>query len=320
MRQEFDQSILQRVKLATLAMQRHDWEQGVVAQAFLESGDVETACLMAVEGANRQSADGRCCQLNPGQSATDPCAVGEALIYACEQTGDPSLLRARDRLLHWALVDAPRNPGGIVYHLLDAPQFWVDSFYMLPPFLARAGCFSEAMKQIDGYWNALFDPAGGLLSHQWDDGRKQFLRKAAWGVGNGWAAAGMARVIALLPPGMDDARKKLIARTKGLIRRVLSLQRPDGMFHDVLDDPSTFPEINCGQMIAYTIYRGVREGWLERDLIPAADRIRTVAEAHVDGFGFVQDVCGAPTFDRPGVAPEGQAFFILMEAAASRSR
>ena len=44
MRQEFDQSILQRVMLATLAMQRHDWEQGVVAQAFLESGDVETAC------------------------------------------------------------------------------------------------------------------------------------------------------------------------------------------------------------------------------------------------------------------------------------
>lgn len=310
-------TVIEKVKRAALSMQRYNWEQGVLAQAFLESGEKETAILLAVEAAHRQDELGRCAAIGPAFSATDPCAVGEALIYACEQTGDPSLLRARDRLLHWALVDAPRNPGGIVYHLLDAPQFWVDSFYMLPPFLARAGCFSEAMKQIDGYWNALFDPASGLLSHQWDDGRKQFLRKAAWGVGNGWAAAGMARVIALLPPGMDDARKKLIARTNGLIRRVLSLQRPDGMLHDVLDDPSTFPEINCGQMIAYTICRSVQEGWLECDLIPAAERIRSTAESQVDRFGFIQNVCGAPTFDGPGMAPEGQAFFILMEAAAS---
>jgi rhamnogalacturonyl hydrolase YesR len=88
----------------------------------------------------------------------------------------------------------------------------------------------------------------------------------------------------------------------------------------VLDDPSTFPEINCGQMIAYTIYRGVREGWLDGDLIPAAERIRSAAQRQVDRFGFVQNVCGAPTFDRPGAAPEGQAFYILMEAAASAVR
>jgi hypothetical protein len=32
-------------------------------------------------------------------------------------------------------------------------------------------------------------------------------------------------------------------------------------------------------------------------------------------MGFVQDVCGSPTFEVPGTATEGQAFFILMEAA-----
>ena len=35
----------------------------------------------------------------------------------------------------------------------------------------------------------------------------------------------------------------------------------------------------------------------------------------VDAHGLVQGVCGAPRFDRPGTAPEGQAFFLLMEAA-----
>jgi rhamnogalacturonyl hydrolase YesR len=39
-------------------------------------------------------------------------------------------------------------------------------------------------------------------------------------------------------------------------------QRPDGLFHDVVDDPSTFVETNLAQMLTYTLYRGTREGWL----------------------------------------------------------
>jgi hypothetical protein len=35
----------------------------------------------------------------------------------------------------------------------------------------------------------------------------------------------------------------------------------------------------------------------------------------VDSSGYVQGVFGAPNFDRAGTAPEGQAFFLLMEAA-----
>jgi hypothetical protein len=40
----------------------------------------------------------------------------------------------------------------------------------------------------------------------------------------------------------------------------------------------------------------------------------------VDQYGFVQGVCGAPTFDHAGVAAEGQAFFLMMEAAGARAR
>ena len=307
----------ERVKRAALAMQRYNWEQGVVAQAFLEAGDTETAILLAMEAAHRQDELGRCAEIGQSTAATDPCAVGEALIFACEQTGDAALLQARDRLLKWSLTDAPRNSRGIVYHLMDAPQIWVDSFYMLPPFLARAGRYDEAIRQLEGYWQALYNPESGLLSHQWDDGAGHFIRSAAWGVGNGWAAAGMTRVIALLPAAYEDARRRLIHRTDALIRRMLTFQRPDGSFHDVLDDPGSFPEVNCGQMLAYAIYRGVGGGWLSPELLNAAKRCRAVAEASVDDRGFVRNVCGAPRFDAPGIAPEGQAFFILMESARS---
>ena len=41
----------ERVKRALLSMQRHNWEQGVAAQAFLEAGDKDIAIAMAHEGA-----------------------------------------------------------------------------------------------------------------------------------------------------------------------------------------------------------------------------------------------------------------------------
>ena len=74
-------------------------------------------------------------------------------------------------------------------------------------------------------------------------------------------------------------------------------------------------ETNLGQILSYSIYTGVAGGWLSANYIAAADRMRQAARKKVDQYGFVQGVCGAPKFDRAGVAAEGQAFFILMESA-----
>ena len=73
-----------RVKRVLLAMQRYNWEQGVTAQAFLESGDMDIAIALALEGANRQNPDGRCCHIGESTAVTDPCAIGEALIFALD--------------------------------------------------------------------------------------------------------------------------------------------------------------------------------------------------------------------------------------------
>jgi hypothetical protein len=43
--------------------------------------------------------------------------------------------------------------------------------------------------------------------------------------------------------------------------------------------------------------------------------MREAAYAKVDAYGLVQGVCGAPHFNQSGTATEGQAFFLLMEAA-----
>ena len=176
---------LTKAKLALLSMQRNSWEQGVAMQAFYEQGDRDVVIALAKEAAYRRTPDGRCAMIRADEGVTDPCSVGEALLYASRETGDPELEDACATLLEWALRRAPRNADGIVYHVPDKPEIWVDSFYMLPPYLAAAGWHEEALLQIKGFTAALFDEDSGLFHHVWDDGARKYKREAFWGVGNG---------------------------------------------------------------------------------------------------------------------------------------
>lgn len=311
---------IERVKSAMLAMQRYSWEQGVAAQALLEMGETELVIQMAKEAVLRQRVDGRLANMGNDQGVTDPACVGEAVLYAGKVTGDAGLKKGADKMLDYLLNKAPKTEDGILHHRTDVAQIWIDSVYMAPPFLAAAGRGDEAVKQIEGFRKYLFDPGKKLYSHMWDDKKNDFARKAFWGVGNGWTAAGMTRVIGVLPEEMADEKKRLIGYVKELIDGCLVYQREDGLFHDVIDRPDTFVESNLPQMLAYSIYRGLQHGWLDESYRKYADKMRSAVIQKVDEFGLVQGVCGSPTFDRPGTATEGQAFFLLMEIAYSDSQ
>lgn len=308
---------LEKAKTALLAMQRYSWEQGTAMQAFLEAGDDAVVVAMAKEAAYRQTADGRLASIGTEGAVTDPCANGEGLIYAYKLTGEEDLKKAQEESLEWALKTAPRNQEGIIYHVDSAPQIWADSVYMLPPYLAAAGHYEEAVKQIRGYLRVLYHGEIGLMSHMWDDEKKVYLREAHWGVGNGWTLAGITRVIEKLPVNMEKEKRELIGVVQEIVQGLLKWMREDGLFHDVVDDPKSFVEVNCSQMLAYTLFRGMKAGWISEEYLNVAKKLREAANKCLDEFGLVHPVCGAPSFDKPGTAPEGNAFYILMEAAAN---
>ncbi len=304
-----------QVRLAMLAMQRRPWEQGVAAQALLELGDLDTMILLAKDSAYLQIPDGRLAMPDVTHAVTDPAANGEAVLVAVRITGDPVLQRAAQRMADYLLHTAPRTADGVLHHITTAPQIWIDSMYMAPPFLAVAGYPDEAVRQVEGLRRYLWNPQKKLFSHIWDDGTKTSARRDFWGVGNGWAAAGMMCVLLALPDSMAAQRAPLAESIQQVIDGCLAYRRADGLFHDVVDNPDSFVETNLTQMLAYTIYRGIRAGVLDSRYAPEANRMRDAARSRVDAYGFVQGVCGAPAFDRPGVATEGQAFFLLMESA-----
>ncbi len=266
----------------------------------------------------RSAPDGRIAVMEKNESVNDPAAIGEVLIAVTEKTGRKEYKEAVDKLYHYIKYDAPRTEDGILYHFdgdWARHQIWVDAYYMLPPFLCKYGDVEEAMKQIKGFKKYLYNQPMALLAHTWDDDKKELGRKDFWGVGNGWALAGLTRVIALLDEKNQEYKDYLINYLIGLLDGCLSFQRDDGLFFDVLDDPQSFIETNMSQMLAYTIYRGVKAGYLGNRYISFADNARKAVLNKIDEYGFVRDVCGMPHFDHPGIATEGQAFFLLMEAA-----
>lgn len=312
---ETEQEKVRKVMLAMLTMQRATWEQGVAMQALLELGEEELVILMAKDAVLRQSDDGRLAMLGEEFALTDACAPGEAVLWAAKKTGESSFEKAIEKLVHYIETKAPRCKDGTVYHFTNIPQVWSDATYMLPPFLAVVGKYDEAVKQILGIKRLLWNPEKKLLSHMWDCEKQEFARRACWGVGNGWSAAGVTRVIRMLPESMASERAQLISYVRDIIDGCIAHIRSDGLFYNIVDDPTSFVETNLSQMLAYSIYRGVKGGWLDQSYTTIADTMRAAVHKKVDEYGLVQGVCGSPEFDHPGTATEGQAFFLMMEAA-----
>ncbi len=312
-------SELAKVKAAMLCIQRLSWEQGVAAQAIYELEGVNDDVIRLCEAAIARSAsDGRLAVMEKNESVNDPAAIGEVLIAVAKKTGSNEYKEAADKLYHFIKYHAPRTEDGILYHFdgdWAKHQIWVDAYYMVPPFLCIYGDIEEAMKQIKGLKKYLYNQELGLLSHTWDDDKKELGRKDFWGVGNGWALAGLTRVVAALDERHQEDKEYLIYYLIDLLHGCLTFQRDDGLFFDVLDDPQSFIETNMSQMVAYTIYRGIKAGYLDKRYIIFADKARTAVHSKIDEYGFVRDVCGMPHFDHPGIAAEGQSFFLLMEAA-----
>ena len=136
-----------------------------------------------------------------------------------------------------------------------------DAIFMAGPLLARAGVLSGEKKYFDQsirqirFIQKLCLREDGLYRHS-------PLHEAAWGRGNGFPALGIAMILEDLP---DDHEGYVFAKgslTKHL-RALRRHQDSDGMWHQVIDHPESYPEFTCTCMISYAILTGLRRGWLE---------------------------------------------------------
>jgi unsaturated rhamnogalacturonyl hydrolase len=275
----------------------------------------DLAILFAKDAIVRQIPEGRLGMLGCDHGVTDPASNGEAVLLAFKETGDEKYKKAADSMYEYLKTRAPKTSDGVLNHIDNFNQVWSDASFMAPPFLALMGDFDESVKQIEGFRKYLMDPEKKLYYHIWDDNKKEYARKKFWGGGNGWTAAGIAKIIRLLPDDRDDLKKKMIQYGKEVIDGCIAYMRPDGLFHDIIDDSTTFVESNLGQMLAFAIYTGIKTGWLDQSYKAKADTMRLAARAKTDEYGIVQGACSSPHFDKSGTSCEAQSFFLMMESA-----
>ena len=301
---------------ALLGMQRLSWEQGVTGHAALDLAETALAAVVADDAVTRQDADGRLGEVDGG-GLVNCGALVEAVDVAWRATGDAALREALERQLAWFDVGCPRAADGTLFHLTGSEQIWTDSVYMLVPALFRLGRPEAAMAQLAGH-RARLRLSDGLYAARWDEPTHRLALGARWGTGNGWVAAGLAR--AWREETASPYRDELAGQARDVVEACLRHRRPDGLFHDVLDDPTTFVEANAAQMLAYAVLTGVADGWLEPAWAEVGRDLRAAAARGVDGAGFVRPVAGSPHFDRAGRSAEAQAFYLMALAADERVR
>ena len=314
-----ESAVLEQVIRCMLAMQRHPWEQGVCAQALYEADRPELWLPMAYDAVMRRQADGRLAMVGGGPAVSDPAACGEVCLRAYEKTGDTFYLDGARRMLDYLMNRAPRTADGIICHNevsfepgYSARQLWVDGLYMAPPFLAAMGLVREAAEQIAGYVRHLRDPETGLFFHIVDTETRRFVRKKRWATGNGWALLGLIRTAeSARRAGLTGVADDLTGQYRDLLDALLRWQLPDGRFHDIIDDPSSFTDGTSAMMTAAAIWRGVHGRLIPRETGSAAERAFETVTDRVDGIGLVRGVCGCPHFNVEGTSAEAQAAWIM---------
>ena len=305
-----------------LAMQRYPWEQGVCAQALYEAGREDLWIPMTYDAVKRQSPDGRLAMAGGGAAVSDPAANGEVCLRAYQRTRDPFFLDGARRMLDYLERSAPRTADGIICHNsvsfhegYSAAQLWIDGLYMVPPFLAVMGRPDDAAAQIRGYIRHLFDEEAGLFFHIADTESGRYVRKKHWATGNGWALMGLARVAeAVGEGGRADIRGETAAFLNRLLESMLARQGADGRFHDILDDPGSFPDGTSSAMMAATVFRGILHGYVGSSRRDAAEAAYRAVAGKTDSMGLVREVCGCPDFISEGTSAEAQAAFIMADA------
>jgi len=170
-------------------------------------------------------------------------------------------------------------------------HFWLDGIYMLQPFLAHhaARCGDDrqlGLIQERFSWVAetLLAP-NGLYYHAGNS--KEDVCRFFWTRSMGWYGMAMVDVMEVLPVEYLEERK---AALKLFVDGVLKYQDESGLWANLADCPVTETnrlESSGTAMMAYTILKGVRKGWLDASYREAGVKaFVALAEQKLDESGL----------------------------------
>ena len=222
------------------------------------------------------------------------------LAHLYELERDPGHLARCEEWAEWIMRMMPRTRDHGLQHIVSGQanehQLWADTLFMTVLFLAKMGALlgrqdyiDEAVRQFLVHIKYLYDKKTGLWFHGWTfDGSHNFAN-ALWARGNCWITAGTADFIEMvaLPGGV---RQYLVDTVSAQVEALAGLQSPDGMWHTLLDDPTSYVETSATAGFGYGILKGVRCGTLDPKYAPVGRKALEAVARRISADGTVQQV------------------------------
>lgn len=285
---------------------RTDWTQGAYYVGVMRwaeaAGDEELIGVM------RERFRGMGYALGPRPFMADDHCVGYAYGRLAMIDGDLSMMGPTRARMDEVLARRQDESLEWVNGVWDREWAWCDALFMGPPTLAQLTVLTgEAryLERADALWwkttDYLFSPEHGLYyrDSRYFDRREANGQPVFWSRGNGWVAAGLVRMLEMVPE--EHASR---GRYEGLLRamaeRLVRIQTGGGFWTSSLLAPPAEPQLETSgtAFFCYALAWGINHGVLEEDVYrPAVERAwgALVSAVHADGkLGWVQRVAAAP--------------------------
>lgn len=224
------------------------------------------------------------------------------MAYLYEDTKDSRYLPYLEQWAEWVMNDMPRTNEDGLQHATYGPenknQLWDDTLMMTVLPLAKIGkllnrpeYLEEARYQFMIHIKYLMDKRTGLWYHGWTFEGNHNYAEAFWARGNCWLTIAIPEIIEILELSKEDALRKLLIETlEAQVRALKTYQSESGLWHTLLDDPSSYVESSATAGFAYSILKAVHKRYLPQEYKEVAYRAIQGLLEQIDEKGEVQNV------------------------------
>lgn len=168
-----------------------------------------------------------------------------------------------------------RLPDGILArHRPAENSVWLDDMYMgITPILFRgklaeiendskaAEYYQEAINQVLLFKKYLWVPEINLFRHGWIEGMSEHPNYH-WARANGWAVLTICEVLDIVPSN-TKGWNEVMDLFKTFLKSIVAYQAPNGVWHQLINNPETYLETSATAMYVYGIAHAINCGWID---------------------------------------------------------
>ena len=192
------------------------------------------------------------------------------MSYVGEYLQSERYLEPCRRSAAWVMDHFPRTQEGGFQHMtsdtLNDQELWDDTLFMTVLFLANMGRMEGKQRYIDEaqyqfllHAKYLADPKTGLWYHGWTFNGNHNFAGAFWGRGNCWVTIAIPEFLQMVNCDAS-VRIELIRILHNQINALCQYQSESGMWHTLIDDPTSYVESSATCGFGYGILKAVHTG------------------------------------------------------------